>query len=77
MICKYCNLKNYTQDEFTEYQEYYQSDAYYELAEAPYTSLVITHNSKTGKYGLKANGDYEPGIDIEFCPFCGRKLTED
>jgi hypothetical protein len=74
--CPYCDINNYTKREISEYDDY-PHDAYYVITEEPWTSLMITHNSKTGKYGLVANGDYSPGADIEFCPFCGRKLVEE
>lgn len=73
--CQYCDLDNYTKRESYEYDDY-SHDAYYVVAEAPWTSLMMTYNSKTGKYGIVANGDYSPEVNIEFCPFCGRKLTD-
>ena len=74
--CPYCDLGNYTKREFSEYDDY-PHDAYYVITKEPWTSLMITHNSKTGRYGLVANGDYSPGVDIDFCPKCGRKLVEE
>ena len=76
MSCKYCNLENYTKCEISEYDDY-SHDAYCMIAEKPWTTLMMTHNSETGKYGLVANGDYSPGADINFCPMCGRELTEE
>ena len=73
--CPYCDLSNYTKRESSKYDDY-PHDSYYVITEKPWTSLVMTHNSKTGKYGIVANGDYSPGVNIEFCPFCGRKLVE-
>ena len=72
MSCKYCNLENYTKHEINEYDDY-PHDSYYVVANEPWTSLMMVHNSKTGKYGLIANGDYSPGISINYCPFCGKK----
>ena len=66
-VCEFCNVDNYTKNEFGDY---------YVIAEEYWTSLMMTYNSETGKYGLVANGDYSPGVDINFCPICGRKLTE-
>ncbi len=74
--CPYCDLDNYSEHDPSEYDDY-QHNAYYMVAKAPWTSLMMTHNSKTGKYGLVANGDYSPGVNIEFCPFCSRKLVEE
>ena len=76
MNCKYCDLENYTKREISEYDDY-PHDFYCIVASKPWTTLMMTHNSETRKYGLVANGDYSPGIDIDFCPICGRKLMED
>lgn len=73
--CQYCDLDNYTKREISKYDDY-PHDAYRVIAEEPYTHLLMTHNSEIDKYGLMANGDYAPGVDIEFCPFCGRKLVK-
>lgn len=74
--CPYCDLDNYTKREISKYDDC-PHDAYYVIATEPWTSLIMTHNSKTGRYGLVANGDYSPGVNIKFCPFCGRELVEE
>lgn len=45
-----------------------------ELAIGDYTLLLMLYNSKTNKFGLKASGEGEAVIDINFCPKCGRNL---
>lgn len=75
-MCKFCDLNNYTKSTGVEYFEY-QHDYEYHIAGAPWTSLYMTYNSETNKFGIDGFGDYDAGIDIEYCPFCGRKLTED
>lgn len=74
--CDWCDLDKYTKHESSKYDDY-PHDAYYVITKAPWTSLMMTHNSKTGKYGIVANGDYSPGVNIEFCPKCGRRLVEE
>jgi hypothetical protein len=76
MSCEYCDLANYTYCGFSKYDNY-QHDFYCGLASEPYTFLAITYNSVTKKFGLLANGDYVAARDINFCPMCGRKLTEE
>ena len=75
-MCDYCDLSNYKKCEPDDY-DYCPHDMEYEIAKAPYTGLDITYYSQTNKFALVAYGDYDAGIDIEYCPFCGRKLTEE
>ena len=75
-MCEFCNLNNYTKCESVEYFEY-QHDYEYHIAKAPWTNLYMTYNSITNKFGIDGIGEYDAGIDIEYCPFCGRKLTEE
>lgn len=44
------------------------------LASAEYTGLTMEYWK--GAYYLVAHGEDTPRVKIEYCPFCGRKLTE-
>ena len=69
-MCEYCDISKYVCDYYGEAD----FDMQNELAIGDYTLLLMLYNSKTNKFGLKASGEGEAVIDINFCPKCGRNL---
>ena len=67
---EYCDISKYVCDYYGEAD----FDLQNELAIGDYTVLLMLYNSKTNKFGLKASGEGEAVIDINFCPKCGRNL---
>ena len=70
-MCEYCDISKYVCDYYGEAD----FDLQNELAIGDYTVLLMLYNSKTNKFGLKASGEGEAVIDINFCPKCGRNLS--
>ena len=69
-MCEYCDISKYVCDYYGEAD----FDLQNELAIGDYTVLLMLYNSKTNKFVLKASGEGEAVIDINFCPKCGRNL---
>ena len=65
-MCEYCDTSKYVHT--------FDGDLKNQLAEGDYIALSMIYDPKTNKFWLKASGDGEAIIDINFCPKCGRKL---
>lgn len=65
--CCYCDLDKYENNIYRETKIMY-------LSCGEYTGLTMEY--RKGIYRLAAHGEDETRIEIEYCPFCGRKLTE-
>ena len=65
--CYYCDLDKYEDCVYSNKKKQI-------LACADYTGLTMEYWK--GGYYLVANGEDTARIEIEYCPFCGRKLTE-
>lgn len=65
-MCKYCNIDNYN----------YHLEGIKELTLdwKDYTGLRIRFNSNENKFVLVGDGEGEAKIEINYCPWCGRKL---
>ena len=68
-MCKYCNVNEYEDIWFGTKKELVVGDA-------PYTTLSIEYSPKENEFTMVAEGDSRATMQLEYCPKCGRKLTE-
>ena len=67
-MCECCNVEKYS----------YHLEGVTELTLdwCHYTGLYIRFNSNNNKFTLAASGEGEAEIEINYCPICGRELTQ-
>lgn len=77
-MCDVCNIENYiNSDDHLGYSDYYgfgDFDKQYLLSDGYYTFLFMLYNTQTNEFGIKASGDDETIMYVNYCPKCGRKL---
>ena len=66
-MCKYCNADNYS----------YHIEGVKELTLGfkHFTGLRMRFHSENNKFTLVADGEGEVEMEIDYCPKCGRKLS--
>ncbi len=66
-MCYYCDINNYT--------GYPSGIVGLTIEEGMYDDLAFEYNASDGSIDLIAYGEYEARKRINYCPFCGRKLS--
>jgi len=59
-----------------KYSDYYDLDIDIDEWGAKYVALYMSYNIHSKKFSIKAYGDAEASTEINYCPFCGRKLED-
>lgn len=72
-MCKYCEQKPWRKTK--EYEDIYDH-AILLGDDSLWVGLYMGIN-EWGQYVLVASGDDESRVHINYCPICGKKLTED
>ena len=73
-MCEYCNQKFVKKKKNEQFNKY---DNQVHLVSGGWTSVLMGLNEQ-GEFVLRGCGeDYTDDIVINYCPFCGRKLTKD
>lgn len=65
-MCEYCDIEKYEKVDYGELVK--------DLDYGDYTTLRMEYLSN--RFSIFAHGDDCAGIEINYCPFCGRKLEE-
>ena len=75
LACKYCNLDNY-HDSSALSKKYYGFDKNIKIQDG-YNEFGMAYNADTKSYLIYSFSEDDAVIDINFCPFCGEKISKD